>query len=460
MATASTPLFIFLFSRKTARIMDGNFFTRVMIFIALNYFTAQVSCQQSRCSGIGNYCSGQFGDMKAVCKGGYCYCSGKDYDYNTCLPDAYGCKIVTDSDTALGIPLYTTGTVGKIYSCSPDSNSSQYEVHVLAVYEVINRRPPKAGNARVNIISRGKSNRPIVLVLVSYEPVKWILNIPSDITISKVILVSHYILESSVSGDVSRVKNIERIGTINSEWSTGYGSDLGGGGTVKTLKQIHKIFGVVTSFTGTYKANEWSLKLSPYNGTADNGTRTTTAILPTASPKIRRTKCLGSYCSSWGGMKAFCKDGYCYCSGTHYDYDTCLPDAYGCKIVSNSDTTYTCTPDYSSPLYEVHVLSVYEVINRRPPRAGNARVNFISRGKSNRPIVLVLVSYEAVNWILNIPSNITISKVILVSYYILESSVSGGIIRVKNIERIGTRNSEWSFGYGSDSGGGDTVKTL
>ena len=46
------------------------------------------------------------------------------------------------------------------------------------------------------------------------------------------------------------------------------------------------------------------------------------------------------------------------------------------------------------------------------------------------------------------------------SYYILESSVSGDVIRVKNIERIGTINSEWSSGYGSDSGGGDTVKTL
>ena len=48
--------------------------------------------------------------------------------------------------------------------------------------------------------------------------------------------MSNYILESSVSADVSRVKNIERIGTRNSEWSTGYGSDSGGGGTVKTLK--------------------------------------------------------------------------------------------------------------------------------------------------------------------------------------------------------------------------------
>jgi len=72
----------------------------------------------------------------------------------------------------------------------PDSSSIQYEVHVLTVYEVINRRPPKAGDAIVNIISRGKSDRPIILVLGSYEPVNWILNSPAGITISKVILVS------------------------------------------------------------------------------------------------------------------------------------------------------------------------------------------------------------------------------------------------------------------------------
>ena len=92
-----------------------------------------------------------------------------------------------------------------------------------------------------------------------------------------------------------------------------------------------------------------------------------------------------------------------------------LADAYGCKIVSNPDGTYTCNPDNSSLQYEVHVLAVYEVINRRPPRAGNAWINIFRRGKSSRPIVLVLVSYEPVKWILNVPSDITISKVILVS---------------------------------------------
>ena len=60
------------------------------------------------------------------------------------------------------------------------------------MYEVINRRPPTAGNAIVNIVSRGKSKSPIVLVLGSYEPVNWILKLPAGISISKVILVSTF----------------------------------------------------------------------------------------------------------------------------------------------------------------------------------------------------------------------------------------------------------------------------
>jgi hypothetical protein len=85
-----------------------------------------------------------------------------------------------------------------------------------------------------------------------------------------------------------------------------------------------------------------------------------------------------------------------------------LADAYGCKIVSNSDTTYSCTPDNSSAKYEIHVLAVYEA-------SGTANVNMNSRGESNRPIILVLVSYEPVNWVLNIPPDIIINTVILVS---------------------------------------------
>jgi len=41
----------------------------------------------------------------------------------------------------------------------------------------------------------------------------------------------------------------------------------------------------------------------------------------------QRERCLGvhNYCSGqFGDMKAICKDGYCYCTGQDYDYNTCL----------------------------------------------------------------------------------------------------------------------------------------
>lgn len=104
--------------------------------------------------------------------------------------DAYGCKIEVNSATALAKPNNQQQQGYSTYSCTPSSSSTQYEVHVLSVYEVINRRPPTAGNANVNIVSRGKSNRPIVLVLASYEPVNWILHLPAGISISRVVLVS------------------------------------------------------------------------------------------------------------------------------------------------------------------------------------------------------------------------------------------------------------------------------
>lgn len=188
-------------------------------------------------------------------------CTGHNYGYYTCLPDAYGCKIFANTDTALAKPRYKKQLPQTIYSCTPKNSSTRYEVHVLGVNEVINRRPPSAGDATVNIVSRGRSHKPVILVLGSYEPVNWIVKVPVEITISKVILVAYYVDKSSVSGDLERVNTIERH-----TWGTGYGSDAGGGDTVALLRQVHNRFGVVTSFTGTYRADEWSLELSPPQG--------------------------------------------------------------------------------------------------------------------------------------------------------------------------------------------------
>ncbi|CAH3188819.1 unnamed protein product, partial [Porites evermanni] len=469
--------------------MNTNFFALAILLTLISSYLNNVSGQRQRC--LGNYCSGSY-RMGAVCKDGYCVCNSQDYDYNTCLPDAYGCKIEVNSATALAKPNNQQQLGYSTYSCTPSSSSTQHEVHVLSVYEVINRRPPTAGNANVNIVSRGKSNRPIVLVLASYEPVNWILHLPAGISISKIVLVAYYLNKSSVSGDLNQVQAIERKSYRNSEWPRGYGSDSGGGNTVGLLKEVYNRFGVVTSFTGTYRANEWSLVIRSSSGTSTAAiTPTPTAVgtpastpiptyttSPSPTPNPHRQKCLFnvSYCPGSYKMNTVCKDGYCVCTGQGYNYDTCLPDAYGCKIEVNSatafaktrynnqqrQTTYSCTPGSSSTQYEVHILSVYEAeaIHRRPPVGENANVNIVIRGKPNRPIVLVLASYEPVNWILNLPSGISISKVILVSYYLDESSVSGDVKQVQAIERKRYRNSEWPRGYGSDSGGGNTVGLL
>jgi len=96
-----------------------------------------------------------------------------------------------NSNTALAKPQFNKQPIGTIYSCTPGGSSTKYEIHVLSVYEG-NRhtRPPSAGNTNVNIISGGQSSKPVILVLASYEPVNWILNLPAGITISRVILVS------------------------------------------------------------------------------------------------------------------------------------------------------------------------------------------------------------------------------------------------------------------------------
>ncbi|KAL9963169.1 hypothetical protein ACROYT_G032344 [Oculina patagonica] len=450
--------------------------------IALTICLTDVSCQRQKCLGTsGDYCPGSY-KMSAVCRDGYCVCFSQDYDYETCLPDVHGCKIIVNADTALAKPQFNNQQRQTTYSCTPDSSSTQYEVHVLSVYQGSSHtRPPTAGDTHVNIVSRGKSNSPIILVLGSHEPVNWILNLSAnDITISKVIVVAYYINESSVSGDTNQVQVVERRGTRNSLWSRGYGSDSGGGDTVGLLKQVYSVFGVVTSFTGTYRVDNWTLVLPSAKGSGlGNLSSSVTTQTPTPTLKRLRQKCKTFWNSSdcpgrYGKIKAVCKDGICVCSGQDYDYKTCLPDAYGCRIEVNTDkalakprhnnqqpkTTYSCTPEVSSTQYEIHVLSVYEVINRRPPKAGDAIVNIISQGRSDRPIILVLGCYEPVNWILNLPANITISKVILVAYYLDESSISGDVNQVQAVKRKSTRTSQWGVGHGNDAGGGNTVTLL
>ena len=82
-----------------------------------------------------------------------------------------------------------------------------------------------------------------------------------------------------------------------------------------------------------------------------------------------------------------------------------------------SQTTYSCEADENCN-YDVHVIGNYEGnghTDLRVHNTGTTNVNVRVTGQSSKPLVLVFVSYEPVNWILNIdfPGRV-VFKVLLV----------------------------------------------
>ena len=76
-------------------------------------------------------------------------------------------------------------------------------------------------------------------------------------SLSKNIKGGYY--TSSLYGSSSRILQRE---TLNrSEPSTGYGSDVGGGDTTELLLYLTKRFGPISSFSGSYRADKWSLNI-------------------------------------------------------------------------------------------------------------------------------------------------------------------------------------------------------
>ena len=103
------------------------------------------------------------------------------------------CLIEKDSGTSVGSPS-TRGDPETTYSCVATDNCN-YDVHVIGNYESSNGRhgfgvQRVAGDTNVQLRVSGQSSRPLILVLVSYEPVRWRLSITGAAVIDRVILVS------------------------------------------------------------------------------------------------------------------------------------------------------------------------------------------------------------------------------------------------------------------------------
>ena len=92
----------------------------------------------------------------------------------------------------MGTPTYN-GQSQTTYSCVANENCN-YDVHVISNYEGDYNHGfgpvTRSGNTNVELRVSGHGSKPLVLVFVSYEPVNWILSIPSGVVIEKVLLVS------------------------------------------------------------------------------------------------------------------------------------------------------------------------------------------------------------------------------------------------------------------------------
>lgn len=73
------------------------------------------------------------------------------------------------------------------YSCVANDNCD-YEVHVIGNYRS-NGHVHNTGHTDLYLTVTGTSNRPLILVLSSYEPVQWTVYVPRGVQVEKVILV-------------------------------------------------------------------------------------------------------------------------------------------------------------------------------------------------------------------------------------------------------------------------------
>ena len=104
-----------------------------------------------------------------------------------------------------------------------------------------------------------------------------------------------------------------------------------------------------------------------------------------------------------------------------------------------SQSTYGCVADENCN-YDVHVVTIYQSDYNHGfgpvTRSGTTNVQLRVSGWGSKPLVLVFVSYEAVNWILSIPSGVVIEKILLVKlckyayvvFYVNYKPITVGII--------------------------------
>lgn len=91
-------------------------------------------------------------------------------------------------DNSVGVPSYRGRT--QITSSCIANDNCQNSVHVISVYEARSTGfNVQSGSISVHVSVTGEDTKPLILVLTSYYPIRWSLNIPSGVVFDKVIVV-------------------------------------------------------------------------------------------------------------------------------------------------------------------------------------------------------------------------------------------------------------------------------
>ena len=200
-----------------------------------------------------------------------------------------GCLIEQSPSTHVGFPTTDGSSPETVYGCVSSTVNCEYEVHVIAIYESRDHgfgAPRVAENTYVQFNINGRSSKPLVLVFTSYEPVNWQLSLPSGVVVNRILVVCSLIIVNKTidisyyiqficsltqggyyTGTVTvyPATNVEVVPRNN--LSSGYGSDDGGGHTADNLIYLTKRFGPISSFSGSYRADRWTVNIerSPGN---------------------------------------------------------------------------------------------------------------------------------------------------------------------------------------------------
>ncbi|XP_014781873.1 uncharacterized protein LOC106877477 isoform X2 [Octopus bimaculoides] len=197
--------------------------------------------------------------FQSECQNGVCHCQGKGYDPTSCLPIYKNCSIRRNSSNAVA---YWHQKIQETFGCHSykEANSERNsQVYVISTMNEWKAHQP----IRLNVTeAMTRQFQPITLVLASYYPAHWFIQIQSGIHLSSILQISTVHFNSGrifLNGkEVSKQKSL----LTKQRSLVGYGDDRYSGHTIQLLQTVDRLAGSITSFSGSQRANFWTLDIS------------------------------------------------------------------------------------------------------------------------------------------------------------------------------------------------------